>query len=120
NMDEFAMGASTDSSAWGPTHNPWDLLRTAGGSSGGSAAAAAAYGVAAIGTDTGGSIREPASQCGVVGVKPTHGAIDTSGVVPFAPSMDTVGPLARDVTGAAWLHDAMAASGSIMADAARA
>lgn len=120
NMDEFAMGASTDTSAWGPTHNPWDLLRTAGGSSGGSAAAVAAYGVLAVGTDTGGSIREPASQCGVVGVKPTYGTIDATDVVPFAPTMDSVGPLAPDVGGAAWLHDAMTGAGSTMGDAARA
>lgn len=120
NMDEFAMGASTDTSAWGPTHNPWDLLRTAGGSSGGSAAAVAAYGLLAVGTDTGGSIREPASQCGIVGVKPTYGTIDATDVVPFAPTMDTVGSMAPDVDGAAWLHDAMTGAGSPMRDAARA
>ncbi|MGH3322399.1 MAG: amidase, partial [Streptosporangiaceae bacterium] len=119
NMDEFAMGASTESSAWGPTRNPWDLARSPGGSSGGSAAAVAAYGVLALGTDTGGSIREPASQCGVVGVKPTHGSASVDGVVPFAPTLDVVGPLAPDVAGAAWLHDVIAGTGTAMADAAR-
>lgn len=120
NMDEFAMGASTETSAWGPTRNPWDAARSAGGSSGGSAAAAAAYGALAVGTDTGGSIREPAAQCGVVGVKPTHGQISVDGVVPFAPSLDTVGPLAPTVSSAAWLHDVMASSGKAMTRAAEA
>ena len=110
NLDEFAMGASTESSAWGPTRNPWDPERSPGGSSGGSAAAAAAYDVLAIGSDTGGSIREPASQCGVVGVKPSHGGVSLDAVVPFAPSLDTVGPLARSVTDAALLHDVLAGS----------
>lgn len=108
NLDEFAMGASTESSAWGPTHNPWDEARSAGGSSGGSGAAVAAYGVRAVGTDTGGSIREPAAFCGVVGVVPSPGTIPTDGVVDFAPSLDRVGPMAPDVTGAAALHDVMA------------
>lgn len=118
NMDEFAMGASTDTSAWGATRNPWDTSRSAGGSSGGSAASVSAYGVLAVGTDTGGSIREPASQCGVVGVKPTDGSISVDDLVPFAPSMDTVGPLAPDTAGAAWLHDVMAISGCTMSTAA--
>ncbi|MGI8767715.1 MAG: amidase [Propionibacteriaceae bacterium] len=107
NLDEFAMGASTATAVHGPTFNPHDPTRTAGGSSGGSAAAVAAYGVLALGTDTGGSIREPAAQCGVVGVKPSHGSISSAGVVPFAPSMDVVGPLASDVAGAALLHDVL-------------
>ena len=108
NLDEFAMGASTESSAWGPTHNPWDEARTAGGSSGGSGAAVAAYGVHAVGTDTGGSIREPAAFCGVVGVVPSPGTVPTDGVVDFAPSLDRVGPMSIDVAGAAALHDVMA------------
>ncbi|UYM04082.1 amidase [Solicola gregarius] len=120
NLDEFAMGASTESSAWGPTLNPWDTERSPGGSSGGSAAAAAAYDVLALGTDTGGSIREPAAQCGVVGVKPSHGGVPLDGVVPFAPSLDTVGPLARTVADAALLHDVLAGSTPQLAAAAEA
>lgn len=108
NLDEFAMGASTESSAWGPTRNPWDESRTAGGSSGGSAAAVAAYGVLGVGTDTGGSIREPAAFCGIVGSVPSPGTVPTDGVVDFAPSLDRVGPMAPDVAGAAVLHDVMA------------
>lgn len=108
NLDELAMGASTESSAWGPTRNPHDTSRTPGGSSGGSAAAVAAYAVLAIGTDTGGSIREPASMCGVVGVAPSPGSVPLDGVVDFAPSMDRVGPLARTVREAALLHETMA------------
>lgn len=118
NMDEFAMGASTESSTWGPTRNPWDPDRSPGGSSGGSAAAVAAYGVLALGTDTGGSIREPASQCGVVGVKPSHGVVPLDGVVPFAPSLDTVGPLAQTVEDAALLHDVIGGHGNMMRSAA--
>jgi aspartyl-tRNA(Asn)/glutamyl-tRNA(Gln) amidotransferase subunit A len=97
NMDELAMGASTATSAHGPTHNPWDTSRSPGGSSGGSAAAVAA-GLAdlAVGTDTGGSIREPASQCGVVGIAPSPGLVPAAGVVPFDPTCDRVGPLAAD------------------------
>lgn len=108
NLDEFAMGASTESSAWGPTRNPWDETRTAGGSSGGSAAAVAAYGVHAMGTDTGGSIREPAAFCGVVGVVPSPGTVPTDGVVDFAPTLDRMGPMAGDVAGAAAMHEVMA------------
>lgn len=118
NLDEFAMGASTESSVWGPTHNPWDIERSPGGSSGGSAAAVAAYGVLALGTDTGGSIREPASQCGVVGVKPSHGSIPLDAVVPFAPSFDAVGPMARTVAETALLHDVIAGLPGTMAAAA--
>ncbi|MEJ7832501.1 MAG: amidase [Nocardioides sp.] len=114
NLDELAMGASTESSAWGPTHNPHDPARTPGGSSGGSAAAVAAYDVMAVGTDTGGSIREPASMCGVVGVAPSPGSVPMDGVVDFAPSMDRVGPLARTVREAALLHEAMAGVGGLV------
>ena len=96
NMDELAMGASTQTSAYGRTHNPHDVRRSAGGSSGGSAAAVAVHEVPlSVGTDTGGSIREPASQCGVVGMAPTPGLVPMRGVVPFAPGLDRVGPLAR-------------------------
>jgi aspartyl-tRNA(Asn)/glutamyl-tRNA(Gln) amidotransferase subunit A len=98
NMDELALGASTQTSAFGRSHNPHDVRRSAGGSSGGSAAAVAAHEVAlSIGTDTGGSIREPASQCGVVGMAPTLGLVPMQGVVPFAEGLDRVGPLARTV-----------------------
>ena len=108
NLDEFAMGASTESSVYGPSRNPWDLGRTPGGSSGGSAAALAAREVPlSVGTDTGGSIREPAAQCGLVGVKPTWGSLPMRGIVPFAPSLDQPGPMARTVLDAALLHDAL-------------
>jgi aspartyl-tRNA(Asn)/glutamyl-tRNA(Gln) amidotransferase subunit A len=109
NMDEFAMGSSTEHSAYGPTHNPWDLDRIPGGSGGGSAAALAAFEAPlAIGSDTGGSIRQPAAVTGTVGVKPTYGGVSRYGLIALASSLDQAGPCARTVMDTALLHAAIA------------
>ncbi|HYY11302.1 MAG TPA: Asp-tRNA(Asn)/Glu-tRNA(Gln) amidotransferase subunit GatA, partial [Kineosporiaceae bacterium] len=109
NLDEFAMGSSTEHSAYGPTRNPWDLSRVPGGSSGGSSAAVAAFQAPlGIGTDTGGSIRQPAAVTGTVGVKPTYGAVSRYGLVALASSLDQAGPVTRTVLDAALLHEVIA------------
>jgi aspartyl-tRNA(Asn)/glutamyl-tRNA(Gln) amidotransferase subunit A len=109
NMDEFAMGSSTEHSAYGPSHNPWDLTRTPGGSGGGSSAAVAGYlAPLGIGTDTGGSIRQPAALTGTVGSKPTYGGVSRYGLIAFSSSLDQAGPCARTVLDAALLHEVIA------------
>ena len=109
NMDEFAMGSSTENSGYGPTFNPWDLTRTPGGSSGGSAAAVSSFEAPlAIGSDTGGSIRQPAALTGLVGVRPTYGAVSRFGLIAYSSSLDQAGPFGRTVLDTALLHEVMA------------
>ena len=109
NMDEFAMGSSTENSGYGPTFNPWDLARTPGGSSGGSAAAVSAFEAPlAVGSDTGGSIRQPAALTGIVGVRPTYGAVSRFGLIAYSSSLDQAGPFGRTVLDTALLHEVMA------------